>query len=74
MTSEERFRWLVRGLLRIGIPPTPTTINRFMDRMHRHKSNHLNGREAAWRRDELLAAGWHKTFSTFGRDTWRPPT
>lgn len=58
MTSEDRFRFIVRGLLAIGVVPTPTKINRFLGRMHRRRTNHINGREAAWRRQELLAAGW----------------
>jgi hypothetical protein len=55
---EQRFRELVRGLLAIGVKPTPTKINRFLGRTGRRKVNNINGREAAWRRQELLTAGW----------------
>jgi len=55
---EKRFREIVRGMLAIGVKPTPTKINRFLGRTGRRKSNNINGREAAWRREELLAAGW----------------
>jgi hypothetical protein len=58
MTREQRFRFIVRGLLAIGIAPTPTKLNRFLGRMHRRRTNQINGREAAWRRQEMLAAGW----------------
>ena len=55
---EQRFRELVRGLLAIGVAPTPTKINRFLGRTRRAKVNNINGREAAWRAQELVAAGW----------------
>lgn len=58
MTHEQRFRSICRGLLAIGVKPTPTKLNRFLGRTGRRKTNNINGREAAWRRDELLAAGW----------------
>jgi hypothetical protein len=55
---ETRFRQICRGLLAIGVKPTPTKLNKFLGRTGRHKTNNINGREARWRREELLAAGW----------------
>ena len=76
---EERFRTLIQSLLRIGVTPTPTKINRFLGRTQRRKSNNINGREAAWRREEMLAAGWiepipviHPYHTAQGR--WKPPS
>lgn len=68
MTSEERFRLIVRGMLAIGVKPTPTKLNRFLQR-RRNRSNSINGREAGWRRDELLAAGWLEPDQT-SNDRW----
>lgn len=73
MKHEDLFRIVVRGLLSIGIPPTPTRINRFLGRLNRNRINHINGREARWRADELRYAGWQHETSPFGRITWRPP-
>lgn len=79
MTHEQRFRWLVRGLLAIGVKPTPTKLNRFLGRT-RAKLNNINGREAAWRREELLAAGWLEPMTILENDYnittlghWEPP-
>lgn len=64
MTSEQRFRAAVRGLLAIGVKPTPTAINRFFRRT-RKRMNLINGREAKWRREELLRAGWTEPQALF---------
>lgn len=73
MTSEERFRLIVRGLLAIGVKPTPTKLNRFMRRT-RSRSNSINGREAQWRRQELLADGWNDPWNPANRtDRWSKP-
>lgn len=74
MTDHEHtFRTLVRDLMRRGIKPTPTILNIYLGRyipvpvQHRghgvrwsmrRKPNSINGREARWRREEMLKAGW----------------
>lgn len=81
MTRHEReFRQLCRGLLAIGVKPTPTKINRFLGRTNRSKVNNINGREARWRREELLAAGWKEPMMFFDMNynptslgLWEPP-
>ena len=80
MTSETKFRMIVRELLAIGIVPTPTKLNRFLGRTKRRKTNSINGREAAWRREELLAAGWLEPMATLDQyynvvtlGRWSPP-
>lgn len=79
---EQNFRQLCRGLLAIGVKPTPTKINRFLGRTNRNKLNNINGREARWRREELLAAGWKEPllymspYEHNGREyltDWEPP-
>lgn len=79
---ERRFRELCRGLLAIGVKPTPTKINRFMGRTGRRKLNNINGREANWRRQELIAAGWKEPLQYMEPDEyggryyltpWTPP-
>lgn len=69
MTHEQRFRFIVRGLLAIGVTPTPTKLNRFLGRT-RNRLNNINGREAAWRRQELLAAGWTAPVTTNANRYW----
>lgn len=61
---------LSRGLLRQGIKPTPTVINRGLHRMHRAHTNMLNGEEAAARRQAFKEFGWWCHPLT-GR--WQPP-
>jgi hypothetical protein len=71
---EASFRQLVRGLLAIGVKPTPTKLNRFLGRTNRAKVNNINGREAQWRREELLFAGWTPPYGTRTQlDSWEPP-
>lgn len=57
-TTETRFRNLVRGLLKLGIYPSPTAINTL--RGKQGKENVLGGDHARWRREELEAAGFHR--------------
>ena len=66
---EIQFRWLVRGLLAINVRPTPTKLNRFLGRT-RAKTNSINGREAQWRREELIDAGWDRPHHSA---RWSPP-
>lgn len=81
MPHERRFRRLVRSMLARGIKPTPTVINRYLGRTNRQRLNSINGREARWRREELLAAGWREPSflimepdGTIGYSTpWEPP-
>ncbi len=80
MTSHERaFRQICQGMLAIGVKPTPTTLNRFLQRS-RHKLNNINGRETQWRREELLSAGWLEPMTYLDLDhnidsygTWQRP-
>lgn len=72
MTHEQRFRSIVRGLLAIGVKPTPTKLNRFLGR-RRLRLNSINGREANWRREELLAAGWTGGGAPTYDSRWSPP-
>ena len=70
---EQYFRRICQGMLAIGVKPTPTTINRFMHR-HRSRFNSINGREAQWRRDELIEAGWTEpNYYTTDRTDSRQP-
>ena len=74
MNAETRFRRLIRSLLARGIKPTPTLINRYLGRTGRRRLNHINGREARWRRQELIAAGWTEPSTrTIYRPHWEPP-
>ena len=85
---EHSFRQLCRNLLRRGIKPTPTILNIYLGRYlpdtwghpeeqgmsTRNRPNHINGRETAWRRDELQAAGWIGGGGPGHPDTnWRLP-
>ena len=78
MTHEIRFRRLLRSMLARGIKPTPTVINRYLGRTTRRKINSINGREAQWRRDELIAAGWNEPYyagvGSLVANEWSPPS
>lgn len=70
MTNEERFRNMVRGLLQLGIFPSPTAINTL--RGKQGKMNVLGTDHARWRREELEAAGFARKGPSCGKRAKHP--
>jgi hypothetical protein len=54
-TVEERFKAAVVGLDALGLPPSPTNLNLVLRGFARRT---LNGKEARWRAEQMLALGY----------------
>jgi len=78
--AEEKFKFVVHGLVGVGVYPSPQKIRNKMWHLNLGRSwggggqrNNLSGRECRWREEVLESLGWTHARTGPGARAWDPP-